>query len=75
MNSKERRHQKRNALGIAADTLSEEIRLGKWAHVKDIQTKPIVDCFELINELEKRCLEHTQEEYRNALSRSMWVNR
>ena len=75
MNSQQRRANDRGALGSAADILSEEIRQGEWDHISSIRSKPIVDCSEIIQELEQRCPDYTQKEYQNAIARSMWMTR
>jgi hypothetical protein len=74
-NSKERREEFRGALGLAADTLCEEIRARKWDHLPELLTRPVASCEVILDELERRCPGRSQKEYREAISRSMFVNR
>ena len=55
-------------LAQAGATLAMEIQQGKWDHVRDLKTKPIGDCFELVEELRKRCPGYETEQYRRALA-------
>jgi hypothetical protein len=75
MNSSARRQEERKALSKASLELAEEIWSEKWVHVTDLRTKPVCDCKEIMEELEKRCPGHTDDEYREAISRGMWESR
>ena len=75
MNAKDRRNSKRAELGHAADVIRDEINLKKWDHVKDLHTRPVADCEEIISELENRCPGYTLEQYQMAIARSIFMNR
>ena len=66
---------KREALGNSADELSDEIRNGRWDHVANLRSVRVGDMKEITDELERRCPGHLLEEYKDAISRSMWINR
>ena len=70
-----KKHEARLRLRDAAGTLSEEVWEGKWDHLREIRTKPIGKCTEILKELERRCPGHSLEEYRDAYSRSMFTHR
>jgi hypothetical protein len=55
--------------------LSEEVWDGKWDHLPEIRKKPIGECIEILQELERRCPDHSPEEYRDAYCRSMFTHR
>lgn len=76
MQKRERRKMaKDNDLYFTAYQLAEEIRDGLWGHIKDLQTKPVSDCKEIIDELSKRCPGHSQDEYKRAIAKGMFEAR
>jgi hypothetical protein len=69
------KHAARVRLAAAADLLSEEVWDGKWDHIAEVKAKPIGTWTEITEELEKRCPGYSQEEYQDALARSMFTHR
>jgi hypothetical protein len=65
------KHASREALRVAANSISEEVWEGKWNHVEGLRTAPIWQWSAVLDELERRCPGHTREEYLDAYSRSM----
>jgi hypothetical protein len=61
------------ALQDNSNKLSEEIWEGKWDKIPGIQAKPIGECTEIFQELERRCPGDTLEDYRDAIARSMFT--
>jgi hypothetical protein len=70
---KQQKQQMKLALQDISNKLSEEIWEDKWDHIPGIQTKPIGECTEILQELERRCPGHTLEEYKDAIARSMFT--
>ncbi len=69
-----KKHLARQALAAAADALSDEIWEGKWNHIPELRTKPIGkygEIIEIMRELERLCPGHSQEEYQDAIARSL----
>jgi hypothetical protein len=64
-----------DTLNDVAYDLAEEIRDGKWDHVKSTKTKPIAACIEIIEELRKRRPGHTLQEYQRAIADAMFASR
>lgn len=62
-------------LRLAACNLAEEIREGRWQHVKDLRLKPAAACLELIDELRSRCPGHDLSAYQRALADGMFGTR
>jgi hypothetical protein len=69
-----KKHLARLALAAAADGLIDELHAGKWDHVS-ARFKPIPNCTELIDELERRCPGHSREDRIDALARSLFTRR
>lgn len=70
---KQQKQQTKLALQDISNKLSEEIWEGKWDHIPGIHTKPIGQCMEILQELERRCPGHTTEDYKDAIVRSMFT--
>ena len=47
----------------AAYELADEIREGKWEHIKNLHGKPIPECDEIMNELKRRASDYSAIEY------------
>ena len=62
-------------LTMAAYTLAEEIRDGKWKHVFDPKKQAVPNTPELVDELRRRCPGYTVEAYKRALSDGMLASR
>lgn len=62
-------------LRLVACNLAEEIREGRWQHVKDLRLKPAAACMELIDELRSRCPGHDLSAYQRALADGMFGTR
>jgi hypothetical protein len=62
-------------LRIHGCELAEEIRLGRWSHLKDLLEKPASACVELIDELKVRCPGYDLEEYEQALANGLFETR
>lgn len=60
---------------MAAYTLAEEIRDGKWQHITDLNQQPVANIPELVDELRRRCPGYTLEAYQRALSDGMFATR
>ena len=69
------RSKEEEDLSKAAYILADEIWDGKWKHVSDLSSKPVPDCIEIINELEKRCPGHEKRKYERAIAQGMFESR
>jgi hypothetical protein len=62
-------------LADEAYRLAEEIRDGRWNHVKDLVRKPAPACIELTDELQTRCPGFSIVEYQCALADGLHASR
>jgi hypothetical protein len=62
-------------LRLAACSLAEEIRDGRWSHLRELASKPAPAISELIEELRKRCSGFPIETYQRALADGLFETR
>lgn len=66
---------KSSELVDAGYVLAEEIREGKWDHIRDIRWKPVPAIPEIIDELRRRVPGFTTAEYKDAISKGLFDSR
>ena len=62
-------------LRLRACELAEEIRLGKWSHVKQIDRQPVPACEEIVTELKRRCPGFDHGSYQRAIADGLFETR
>ena len=63
------------ALRLRACELAEEIRIGRWSHIKDLERRPASACEEIVSELQRRCPGFDRATYQEALASGMFETR
>jgi hypothetical protein len=62
-------------LEAACCQFAEEIRRGDWAHVSEVQTRPVPQIPALVREIERRCPGYSLEQYQSGLARGLYLTR